>query len=121
MDPALAFKKYAPVNIGFWTERLPILLLAPAAWLATISTELALLASMLCITWHILGAGVIAVGWQDMIAKIFPVGKRGKFFGITNFGGTATGVLGAATVAWLLDRYDFPFGYMWALLVASSL
>ncbi|MBM3145114.1 MAG: hypothetical protein FJ010_09120 [Chloroflexi bacterium] len=65
-------KKYAPVDIGFWTERLPILLLAPSAWLATISTELALIASLICVTWHIVGAGVIAVGWQDMIAKIFP-------------------------------------------------
>jgi MFS family permease len=115
----LPIKKYAPVNVGFWTERLPILLLVPSAWLATISMELALVASMLCITWHIVGAGVIAVGWQDMIAKIFPIEGRGKFFGITNFGGTATGVLGASTVAWLLDRHEFPYSYMWAFFLGS--
>jgi MFS family permease len=115
----LPLKKYAPVKVGFWTERLPIFLLVPSAWLATISMELALIASMICITWHILGAGIIAVGWQDMIAKIFPVNRRGKFFGITNFGGTATGILGAITVAWLLNRYDFPYGYMWAFFIGS--
>ena len=115
----LPLKKYAPVNVGFWSERLPILLLVPSAWLATISKELALIASMICIAWHIVGAGVIAVGWQDMIAKIFSVDRRGKFFGITNFGGTATGILGASTVAWLLDRFDFPYSYMWAFLIGG--
>ena len=115
----LPLKKYAPVTVGFWTERLPIFLLVPSAWLATISMELALVASMICIAWHILGAGVVAVGWQDMIAKIFPVDRRGKFFGYTNFGGTATGILGAATVAWLLNRYDYPYSYMWAFFIGS--
>ena len=115
----LQIKKFAPVNIGFWTERLPVILLVPSAWLATISLELGLIASMICIAWHIIGAGVIAVGWQDMIAKIFPVDRRGRFFGITNFGGTATGVLGASAVTWLLDQYAFPFGYMWSFLIGA--
>jgi MFS family permease len=115
----LPLKKYAPVNIGFWSERLPILLLVPSAWLATISPQLALVASIFCVAWHVVGAGIIAVGWQDMIAKIFPLEKRGKFFGLTNFGGTATGILGASTVAWLLDRYEFPYSYMWAFLIGA--
>ena len=115
----LPLKKYAPVHVGFWTERLPVMLLVPSAWLATISMELALVASMICVAWHIVGAGVIAVGWQDMIAKVFPLERRGKFFGITNSGGTAAGVLGASTVAWLLDRYEFPYSYMWAFLIGA--
>ncbi len=115
----LPLKKYAPVTVGFWTERLPIFLLVPSAWLATISMELALVASMICITWHILGAGIIAVGWQDMIAKIFPVNRRGRFFGITNFGGTATGILGATVVALLLERGEFPYSYMWAFSLGA--
>jgi MFS family permease len=114
-------KKYAPVTIGFWTERVPIFLLVPAAWLATISKELALVLSLLLIAWHIFGAGTIAVGWQDMMAKIFPVDRRGKFFGITNFGGTATGILGASVVAWLLGKYPFPYGYVWAFLTGAVL
>ena len=115
----LPLKKFAPVNIGFWTERLPVILLVPSAWFATISMELAMVFSIICIAWHILGAGVIAVGWQDMIAKLFPVNRRGKFFGITNFGGTATGILGATLVAWLLDTYEFPFSYMWSFLFGA--
>jgi hypothetical protein len=97
----LPLKKYGPVNIGLWTERLPIFLLAGAAWLATISKELSLIISIILIAWHMVGAGVIAVAWQDMLAKIFPLNRRGRFLGITNFGGTATGVLGASAVAWL--------------------
>jgi MFS family permease len=96
-------------------------LLVPSAWLATISLPLALVASMICIAWHVFGAGVIAVGWQDMIAKIFPVDRRGKFWGVTNFSGTAAGVLGATAVAWLLNRYEFPYGYMWAFSAGSIL
>lgn len=118
---SLPIKKYAPVNIGLWAERLPILLLVPAAWLSTISRELSLILSLIIISWHLLGAGIIAVGWQDMLAKIFPTNRRGRFFGLTNFGGTATGVLGASTVAWFLSRFDFPYSYMLSFLAGAIL
>jgi len=115
----LPVKKVAPVKWGFFTERVPIFLFIPAAWLATVNTELAIVAFFILISWHLFGAGVIAVGWQDMIAKIIPIERRGKFFGLTNFGGTATGIMGASTVAWLLDRYEFPYGYMLCFSAAS--
>jgi len=110
----LPVKKYAPATVGFWTERMPVFLFVPAVWLATLSKELALVVFLILVTWHIIGAGMIAVGWQDMLAKIIPLDRRGKFFGITNFGGTATGVLGASVVAWLLGKFEFPYSYMWA-------
>ena len=114
-------KKVAPVHVGLFTERLPIVLMAPAAWLATRSMELALFAFFILYTWHVVGAGVVAVGWQDMIAKVIPLDRRGRFFGVANFSGTAAGVLGAAAVAWLLGRYDFPFGYMYGFGAAAVL
>ena len=101
----LPVKKIVPVRVGLYAERLPVFLLVPAAWLTIRSPELALLVFFIMITWHIFGAGTIAVGWQDMLAKIFPVRRRGRFFGLANFSGTATGVLGAAGAGWLLDRY----------------
>lgn len=115
----LPVKKVAPVKWGFFTERMPIFLLIPAAWLATVNTTLAIIAFFILITWHLFGAGLIAVGWQDMIAKIIPIDRRGRFFGLTNFGGTATGILGASVVAWLLGRYEFPYGYMLCFLAGS--
>ena len=112
-------KKVAPVYLGLFTERLPVLLMVPAAWLVTRSPTLALVLFFLLFAWHAVGAGVVAVGWQDMLAKVIPLDWRGRFFGITNFGGTATGVLGAAAAAWLLDRYAFPYGYMFCFALAA--
>ena len=112
-------KKTGVVRVGLFTERLPVFLMAAAAWLATRSSTLALAAFFVMFAWHTLGAGVVAVSWQDMLAKIIPLDRRGRFFGITNFGGTATGVLGAAAASWLLDRYDFPYGYVYCFAVAA--
>ena len=114
-------KKVAPVNVGLFTVRLPLILMAPAAWLSTTSPTLALIAFFFLYAWHATGQGVVAVGWQDMIAKIIPLKRRGRFFGITNFGGMATGTLGAATAAWLLDRYSFPQGYVLCFAMAAIL
>ena len=104
-------KKVVPVRLGLFTERLPVILLVPASSLAIYSPSLALFLFFVLFAWFMIGAGVVAVGWQDMIAKIFPVNRRGRFFGVTNFSGTATGVLGAAAAAWFLDHYGFPYNY----------
>jgi MFS family permease len=113
-------KKYFPVTLGFFLERVPIFLLAPAAYfLATRQPALALVAFFVLYTWHCFGGGVIIVGWQDMIAKIIPVKKRGRFFGISNFIGNGTGILGALAVPFLLERSDFPSGYVLVFTAAS--
>lgn len=115
-------KKFFPVNLGFFLERIPIFLLAPTAYfLATSRPAAALATFFLLFAWHCLGAGVIIVGWQDMIAKLIPVDKRGRFFGITNFVGNASGVLGALAVPFVLDRFPFPLGYVISFAVASVL
>ena len=115
-------KKFFPVTIGFFLERIPIFLLAPAAYfLATSQPHLALIAFLVLYAWHTIGAGMIVVGWQDMIAKIIPVEKRGRFFGITNFLGNGAGVLGALAVPFILDRYTFPLGYVISFALAAVL
>lgn len=115
-------KKFFPVTIGFFLERVPIFLLAPTAYLlATDRPALALAVFFVLFAWHKFGAGVIIVGWQDMIAKIIPVEKRGRFFGITNFLGNGAGVLGAMAVPFVLDRFIFPMGYVISFAVAAVL
>jgi MFS family permease len=114
-------KKVLPVYVGFFSERVPIFLLVPTAWIASRAPTVALVVFLILFAWHVLGAGVVAVAWQDMIAKIMPLDRRGKFFGLTNFGGTGAGVLGAAAAAWLLDRYGFPEGYVLCFAAASVL
>jgi MFS family permease len=104
-------KKVLPMYVGLFSERLPVFLMALVAGFAGRAPNVILVAFFMLFAWHTLGAGAIAVAWQDMIAKIIPADRRGRFFGLANFGGTATGVLGAGVAAWLLDRYHFPRGY----------
>lgn len=108
----IPIKKVIPVKIGLFTERLPIISLVLAAWLATWSKAAALYFGLFCITWFHIGVGVIAVGWQDMMAKLFPTRSRGRFMGVTYFAGTAMGVVGAAGASWVLETYPFPTNFM---------
>lgn len=115
-------KKFFPVTIGFFLERIPIFLLAPTAYfLATSRPAVALAVFFVLFAWHKFGAGVIIVGWQDMIAKIIPLEKRGRFFGITNFLGNGAGILGAMVVPFVLDRFAFPLGYVISFAIAAVL
>jgi MFS family permease len=110
-----------PVNLGIFTERLPVVLMALSSLLAVRHPTMALAAFFVCFTWHVVGAGLVAVAWQDMIGKIIPADRRGRFFGLANFLGTATGVGGAWVAAWLLDRYAFPTGYTWSFALSAVL
>lgn len=113
-------KKFFPVNLGLFMERLPVLLLAPTAFLlATNSPTLALLVFFILFAWQNFGAGTVMVGWQDMIAKVIPVQSRGKFFGLSNFIGNLSGILGATTVSWLLANQQFPTGFVIAFGCAA--
>ena len=105
-------KKFYPFNVGFFLERLPVLLLPfSALFLTSFSPQLALIAFFGLFTWQHFGSGTVMVGWQDMIAKIIPLQNRGKFFGLSNFLGKFTGLLGAGLVSWLLTQFAFPNGF----------
>jgi MFS family permease len=115
-------KKFFPVTMGFFLERIPIFLLVPVAmFLSMRQPTLALISFFVLYGWHCFGAGLIVIGWQDMIAKIIPVDKRGRFFGITNFAGNGTGILGALAVPFVLERSEFPNGYVMAFSAAACL
>ena len=104
-------KRDIVVKVGFFTERVPVFLFPIAALVAPFSPILALVLFYVFYAWHNFGAGVTAVAWQDMIAKVIPIDRRGFFMGLGTFGGTATGVIGAIIAAELLDRFKFPTGY----------
>jgi MFS family permease len=113
-------KKDAPVRLGFYTERVPIFLMPFSAMLALISPGLALISFFFLFTWHSVGAGFVAVAWQDMIAKVIPLRRRGIFMGITTLGGNLTGVLGAVLASYFLDQYVFPTGYTINFSIAAG-
>lgn len=116
----LARKKPVVVNLGFFLERLPMWFLIPAALLAPRSASLALIVFLLAYATHAVGAGVIATAWQDLIARCFPVEKRGRFMGLTTFIGTGMGALGAGLSAWLLATFPFPLNFAYTFAIAAT-
>jgi MFS family permease len=115
----LARKKPVVVNLGFFTERLPMWLLVLAPLLALRSPLLALLLFFLGYAWHGLGAGLVATAWQDLLARCFPVTRRGRFLGTTLFLGAGTGAAGAAVSAWILRSYAFPTNFVLVFTIAA--
>jgi MFS family permease len=117
----LSRKKPVVVNAGFFLERVPMWLLVGTVLLVPGSTWLALSLFLICYAWHHLGGGAIATAWQDMIARCFPLDRRGRFWGLTAFAGTGTGILGAAVSAHILSTYAFPvnFAYIFGMAAAA--
>ncbi len=115
----LARKKPVVVNLGLFLERLPLWVMVLAALVAGRSPVLALILFLGGYAWHGLGAGAVAVSWQDLIARCFPVERRGRFFGLAMFVGAGSGALGAGASTWLLNTYPFPSNFVYTFLIAA--
>lgn len=115
-------KKFFPVTLGFFLERLPLILLVPTTYFLAVRQPTLTLALFFALyAWLNFGTGLVIVGWQDMVAKIIPVDRRGRFFGITNFVGNGSGILGALGVPFVLEKYPFPLGYVLSFSLAAGL
>jgi len=112
-------KKPVVVNLGLFLERLPVWFMVVAALMAGRWPLPALVLFFCSFAWHGLGAGAVATSWQDMIARCFPVERRGRFFGVTMFAGAGTGALGAGVSTWLLKAYPFPTSFVYCFLIAA--
>jgi MFS family permease len=107
--------------LGLFAERFPFLPLALSAlFVAAARPTLAVALLLFFFTWHCYGSGLLAAGWQDMIAKIIPLSSRGRFFGLSNFGGALLGVFGAQATTWILARYTFPNNFAYAMLIGFA-
>jgi len=115
----LARKKPVIVNLGLFAERVPVWLMPLAAMLSARNPLLGLTLFFVAYTWHVLGAGMVAPAWSEMIARCFPVERRGRFFGTTSFVGTGLGAIGALFSGWLLAVYAFPVNFALVFLVAA--
>lgn len=109
----LDHKKPMVVNIGFFSERMPLLIMPFVPLLALRSPTLALVTFLLVYSWFSLGGGVVAPAWQDMIARCFPVTRRGRFFGINLFVGTLLGVGTANIAGRVLEDVSYPQNFVW--------
>jgi MFS family permease len=113
-------RKPVVVNLGFFLERVPLGIIVVSAVVAGHTPALALALFFLGYTWHGVGAGLIATSWQDLIARCFPVERRGRFFGITMFVGAGTGVAGAALSTWLLKAFPFSTSFVYIFAIAAA-
>jgi MFS family permease len=109
-DPVerLPRKKPLVVNLGFFLERLPLWVMVIPALIAVDHGGLALVLFLVAYGWFTLGGGMVATAWHDMIARCFPVERRGRFWGLTSFLSAGAATAGAALSAWLLSRLPFP-------------
>jgi MFS family permease len=107
----MARKKPFVVRMAF-IEKLFYLVLAglafialqiPPAWLVVFFV-------MVCLSMGITG-GMTLIGWEELIASIFPSGVRGQYFGVSFFVGGLLGALGATLGGTILDRFPFPQNY----------
>jgi len=112
-------KKVLVVNVGFFTERLPIWLMPISALVAAWNIPLAIFLFFLGFASHGIGAGAVAPAWTDMLARIIPVSRRASFFGITSFIGTGLGTAGAVLSGWLLITFPFPLNFFYVFLMAA--
>ena len=113
-------KKPIVINLVLFLERLPLWLIVLSAVLAGSSPALALLVFFVSYAWHGLGAGMVAPAWQELIARCFPVARRGRSFGITMFVGAATAAAGALLSTWLLKTFPFSQNFVLIFTVAAS-
>ncbi len=94
------------VGIG---ERLPWLFIALGVFfLANVSPVWSLLAFFTFYSIFCFSGGINTPAWLDMIGKIIPERKRGRFFGFSNFMGNGAGVGGALLAGYLLENKIFP-------------
>ncbi len=113
-------KKPMAVNLGFFLERLPMWFIALSPALALWNPTLALLLFFVAYAWHGFGAGIVATSWQDLIARCFPVERRGRFMGTSFFVGSLTGAVGAGLSAYLLANLPFPDNFLTSFLIAAA-
>jgi len=113
--------RYKPMTL-FLTiqERIPFLGLALIAWFIPIlGIEAALVLSFLMIIWQSLGAGVTAVAWQSMIAKIIPSERRGAFFGFQSAAANLLASISAILAGLILENLDTYFNFFLCFILCS--
>ena len=93
-------------------ERIPFFGLAIVALLIpVIGEQIALILTVLLLTWQSLGGGFTGTAWQSMISKIMPADRRGTFFGVQSAGANFFGAFGAVVASIILGAVAFPHSF----------
>jgi len=99
-------------------ERFTYLFLAIGAFmLPHMGKNIALAVILFLIVWKAFVSGLVALPWQEIVAKVIPVSHRGRFYGWSMLLGKALGIGGAALTGYLLSTYPFPTNYGFSFLI----
>lgn len=100
-------------------ERLPYLVLAVFALMVSQlskSSAVALLVTIM--TFRGLGSGLVALPWQELMAKVIPITHRSRFFGFSRVLAQTMGIIGSAIAVMVLSRLAYPLNYAVGFLIA---
>jgi MFS family permease len=105
-----------------WTiwERVPFVVLAASAyWLAERSAgaALAILLTMLLVVTGI--GGLLMPAWMDLIGRVVPVTRRGRFFAVSGVVASVAGLGASVITADLLSTYRPPVAYALCFVCAT--
>ena len=97
--------------LGF-LERVPYVVLPLAVlWLGGRDGHWAIAVFIFLMAWKSIGGGISAVPWQELMAKIIPMARRGRFFGTSQSIGQLLGIAGAALAVALLSWLPYPSNF----------
>ncbi len=111
-------KKSMVIFAGF-AEKIPWLFLFLAVMLFPPSSSFLFLISFFILYGMFsFSGGIGGSAWQDMVAKVTPLKKRGHLFGWRNFLGGGAGMLAAFLSIYLLKSFPFPRNFALCFLFA---
>ena len=117
----LPWRKAMVANLGIVVERLPFWILVVAAAASAKRPGLSLGLFLAAYGWRTMGGGAMGPAWQDMIARVIPLDRRGRFWGLSSSLGVGSGVAGSLLSAWLLRTLPFPDSFVALFALAASL
>lgn len=100
-------------------ERIPwFFLFLAVMFLSSSSSSLLLTTFFILYALFCFSGGMGGVAWQDMLAKVIPLKKRGRFFGWSNFLAGGVSIFGAFLSIYLLKSFPFPKNFALCFLFA---
>jgi MFS family permease len=108
-------RQYPWVLVLGFIERVPFPLLGVAIWFFPHSANgdnlTALLIFFALFALQRIGGGLVAMPWQEMLARVIPARSRGRFFGTGLLVGGVLGVIGAIAAERVLVTFEYPTNY----------
>ena len=100
-------------------ERIPwFFLFLAVMFLSSSSPSLLLVTFFAFYALFCFSGGIAGPAWQDMLAKLIPLKKRGRFFGWSNFLAGGVSIFGAFLSIYLLKNFPFPRNFALCFLFA---